>query len=84
MNNKDVLLPKDADGKMFLMPSFWLEANEYRKVTSEINQLYKSRYKGKQIATHVSFGIDGRPYVYWFENHGFNNYNIYMRVIDNH
>ena len=33
---------------------------------------------------HTSFGIDGKVYVYWFENHGFNDYNIFMRAIDNH
>lgn len=73
---------KKADSE-FLNPTFWLNPLEYSKITSEINLLYEANYKGKAIATHASFGIDGRGYIYWFENHGFNNYNIYQRVIDN-
>ena len=73
-------------GKMsyFKWPSFWLEPREYSKIISEINQIYDARYRGKRIAAHASFGVDGVAYVYWFENHGFNDYNIYMRVVDNH
>lgn len=36
------------------------------------------------ICAHASFGMDGLVYVYWFENHGFNDYNFFMRVRDNH
>ena len=43
-----------------------------------------AQYDDKKICSHVSFGIDGVVYVYWFENYGFDNYNIFMRVVDNH
>ena len=77
-------LPLDANGFPFENQTFWLSATEYSKIYSEINLIYDAQYKNKKIATHTSFGIDGMTYVYWFENHGFNNYNIYLRVVDNH
>lgn len=77
-------LPLDANGIPFTKSAFWLKPMEYRKIYSEINQIYDAQYKGKRIAAHTSFGIDGKAYVYWFENHGFDNYNIYLRVVDNH
>ena len=43
---------------------------------------YYSKYMGKSIAAHCSYGIDGVPYVYWFENHGFNDYRIIIREVD--
>ena len=80
MNN----YPKGSDDNSYSRQTFWLEPKEYSKIVSEINNLYDSVYKGKRLATHTSFGIDGIAYIYWFENHGFNNYNIYFRTIDNH
>lgn len=77
-------LPYDSNGIPFSKPAFWLEPREYRKVFSEINQIYDAQYKNKRIAAHPSFGINGVAYIYWFENHGFNNYNIFLRVVDNH
>ena len=77
-------LPLDVNGIPFSKPSFWLETTEYRKICSEINQIFEVQYRKKKIAAHTSFGIDGRAYVYWFENHGFDNYNIFLRVVDNH
>ena len=82
MNTND--LPLDANGVPFTKPAFWLNPIEYRKICSEINQIFDVQYKNKKIAAHTSFGIDGKAYVYWFENHGFDNYNIYLRVMDNH
>lgn len=69
---------------IFYKPTFWLNFKEYVKICSEINQIYEAQYKGKPIAAHASFGIHGKAYVYWFENHGFDNYNIFLRVIDEH
>lgn len=77
-------MPTDNSGKPFSRPSFWLEPEEYGKICSEINQIYEAQYKYKNIAAHTSFGIDGKPYVYWFENHGFDEYNIFFRVLDDH
>lgn len=76
--------PLDANGDPFSRPAFLLDYREYSKIISEINQIYESQYKDKHTAAHPSFGIDGNAYVYYFENHGFDNYNIYFRVIDNH
>lgn len=77
-------LPLDANGVSFTKLAFWLNPIEYRKICAEINQLYGAQYMDKRIAAHTSFGIDGKSYVYWFENHGFDDYNIYLRVMDNH
>ena len=63
----------------FLYPTFHLEHREYAKIISEINTNY-GKYKSIPFPTHVSYGIDNRPYVYWLENHGFNDYNIYMKT----
>lgn len=82
MRRKDI--PVDSDGIPFSKPTFWLEPLEYAKICGEINQIYDIQYKGMRIGAHVSFGIDGIAYVYWFENHGFDNYNIFMRTVDNH
>lgn len=52
---------------------------EYAKIYSEINTNY-GKYEGKPFAVHISYGIDDISYLYYFENHGYNEYNIYMRV----
>ena len=77
-------LPMDANGIPFTRPTFWLCPKEYAKIYYEINQIYDVQYKDKLIAAHPSFGVDGLAYIYWFENHGFDNYNIFLRVIYNH
>ncbi len=81
---KEYELPLDVNGNPFSKPTFWLMPGEYSKIITEINQAYEALYKGKVIASHPSFGLDGEMYIYWFENHGFNNYNIFMRVVDDH
>lgn len=78
------IIKKTLRGDFFTRPTFWLEPKEYYKICSEINQIYETQYKGKRVAAHISFGIDGLSYIYYFENHGFDNYNIFMRVLDNH
>lgn len=77
-------LPLDTNGFSFNMNTFYLDPKEYSKIYSEINQIYEIQYKNKAIASHVSYGIDGIAYIYWFENHGYNDYNIFQRVLDNH
>ena len=59
--------------------TFILPPKEYAKICSEINTNY-SKYEGKKFAIHLSYGIDDRAYWYYFENYGYDNYNIYMRV----
>ena len=76
------VLPLDADGRPFSFPAIDIEYDEYSKIVSEINSAFMVKYRGKTICTHTSFGIDGRCYKYWFENHGFDNYNIYQRIPD--
>ena len=63
----------------FLFTTFILSRWEYAKICGEINTNY-SKYAGRRIAVHISYGIDNIPYGYYFENHGYNNYNIYMRI----
>ena len=77
-------IPFDENGVSFSKPVILLDYREYRKIISEINNSYDVKFKGKKICTHTSFGIDGIAYVYWFENHGFNSYNIFLRVVDEH
>ncbi len=62
-----------------LFNSFNLDRREYAKIISEINTDYE-KYEGKRFAIHMSYDNDGNAYWYYFENHGFNDYNIYMRV----
>ena len=63
----------------FVYKTFILSKVEYAKICSEINTNY-GKYEGKAFAVHMSYGTDNRPYWYYFENHGYDNYNIYMRV----
>lgn len=63
----------------FLYNSFQLSNSEYAKIYSEINTNY-AKYKGMDFAIHASYGIDNRAYWYYFENHGYDDYNIYMRI----
>ena len=63
----------------FIYNTFNLSSAEYAKVYSEINTNY-GKYKGKRFAIHATYGVDDKAYWYYFENLGFNRYNIYMRV----
>lgn len=57
----------------------WLVKAEYSKIVSEINTLYRI-YKGKEKAVHLSVGIDGKYYVYYFINRGFDDYIFVKKV----
>lgn len=57
-----------------------LDYYEYSKIIHEINTCYR-KYDGKKLAVHYSFGIDGKCYMYYFENFGFDNYNIYSKKL---
>ena len=65
----------DSQGNKFKHPTCLLSKKEYAKIISEINTNY-NLYANKRYAVHYSVGIDNRYYVYFFENHGFNDYNI--------
>ena len=58
-----------------------MTAKEKAKVAHDINNVYHAKYKGKSscyIRTH-SNESDSPAYVYRFRNHGFDNYEIYMK-----
>lgn len=61
----------------FVYNTFILDRAEYAKICREINTNY-SKYEGKTYAVHISYGIDNKPYWYYFENHGYDNHNIYI------
>ncbi len=65
----------DSKGNPFEYQSCRLDYREYAKIISEINSNY-SLYKDEAFAVHCSLGIDDCYYVYFFENHGFDDYNI--------
>lgn len=65
----------DSNGKPFEFEPCTLSKSEYAKIISEINSNY-DMYKDIKYASHSTLDIDGNYYVYYFENHGFNDYNI--------
>lgn len=65
----------------FLFPTCYLEKGEYHKIITEINTNYYDRYSNIPFGIHYSLGLDGVYYVYFFENHGYNNYNIYGKFL---
>lgn len=71
----------DEDGLPFQYPPLILYRIEYAKIYSEINSNYL-KYENEPIAVHLSYGVDGTMYIYFFENHGFNQYNIFARFED--
>ncbi len=68
----------DSKGRPFEFPACILEQAEYAKVISEINTNY-ALYKGQRFSIHYSIGVDNRYYMYFFENRGFNDYNIFEK-----
>lgn len=65
----------------FEFPPFELPRQEYGKIIHEINTNY-SKYKGKKLAIHRSLDLQGNYCVYFFENHGYGNYNIFGKHFD--
>ena len=63
----------------FLFTTFILSRREYAKICGEINTYY-AKYEDLPFAVHTSFGLDNRAYRYYFENNGYNDYNIFMRI----
>ncbi len=66
---------KDMDGNYFSQPTLQLPKAEYSKVCSEISTNY-SRYEGKRISVHCTATDEGVK-SYYFENHGYGDYNIF-------
>ena len=72
-------LSRDSNGNYFLYEELDLDWKEKEKIRSEINTSYR-RYNGVSIGVHVSYGLDDKAYEYYFENHGFDDINIFMRM----
>lgn len=71
--------PMDSNGYFFAYPEADIPWREKEKIRHEINSNY-FRYKGKKIIAHPSLGIDDEYYIYYTENHGFDDINIFARV----
>lgn len=59
-----------------------MTAKEKAKVTHDINNVYHAKYKGKRVcAIRTSSNEPDSPtYYYRFKNHGFDNYDIFMKM----
>ncbi len=68
--------PVDSDGKEYSRPRLWLPPNEYAHVMSTISTHYKSKFKGKSMGM-IELEFDDKWANYYFEIHGFNEYNIF-------
>lgn len=68
----------DSFGQYFEYPEADFDWREKEKIRTEINTNYR-KYNGKSIAVHLSYGLDGKSYKYYFENHGFDDINIFIR-----
>ncbi len=68
----------DSNGRPFEFPVYYLTPKEYGKIVSEINTNY-SKYEGKNIAVHYSHDPRYNSFKYFFENHGYNDYNVYAK-----
>ena len=55
-----------------------LSKKEYRKVVSEINTYYYSKYEGKRTCAHTTLWKD-KYYTYRFKNYGFDDYEFTER-----
>jgi hypothetical protein len=76
-------LPIDSYGRYYAYKEDeTIPYKEMNKIYHEINYYYHIKYSGLPIITHRSIGLDDRYYVYYCENHGFGEYNIFMRVED--
>lgn len=64
--------------KPFELPTYRLNYKEKIKIEHEINTNY-IKYDGQEFCVHYSYGLNNKSYRYFFENHGYNNYNIYDR-----
>lgn len=64
--------------KAFELPPLILTPKEKAKIEHEINTNY-AKYDGQEFCVHYSYGPDNRSYKYFFENHGFSEYNFYAR-----
>lgn len=71
----------DMNGKSFDYSAIPLSNAEIAKVCSEINSCY-SKYAGLPIILHRSMDLDYNWCIYYVENRGFNDYNIFEKFYD--
>lgn len=43
------------------------------------SMVYFRKYNNQEYCVHYSYGLNNKSYKYYFENHGYDNYNIYSR-----
>lgn len=79
MNN---IIKLDTNGNPFKHPGVMLDSKELSKITHEINSVYYAKYEGKSFAMHRSIDLQNNYCIYYFENHGFNDYNIVEKFYD--
>lgn len=68
--------PVDSNGNPYEFKTVRLSRGEYGKMMSEVDSNY-DRYEGKDLCIHYSSDLKGRSKAYYFENHGYNEYNFY-------
>jgi len=72
----------DLDGNTFKYEQVDIDSKEISKITHEINNIYHSKYAGKRLGMHRSIDLNGNYCIYYFENHGFDDYNIFGKYYD--
>lgn len=65
----------DSKGSPFQFPTMELAKREYARIVSEINTCY-TLYEGQLFCVHNSYDFNDGAFSYYFENHGYNDYNI--------
>ncbi|MBO4420308.1 MAG: hypothetical protein J5783_00600 [Lachnospiraceae bacterium] len=65
--------------KKFVFDTYYLNSREYAKIISEINTNY-GKYEGLWFCVHNSYDVHGSACRYYFENRGYNDYNIYAKI----
>ena len=58
--------PRDSRGNYFEYEEADFDWREKEKIRSEINTNY-SKYRGKPIGIHLSYGLDDKSYKYYFK-----------------
>lgn len=76
------LVRLDMKGIPFQYQAVVLDCKELSKIIHEINNEYHTKYIGKEFAIHRSLDLYGNYCIYYFEIHGFGDYNIIEKVYD--
>ena len=67
------------NGQEHFLPESALDWREAEKIRSEINTNYV-KYRNGIYCVHISYGLDGYPYEYYFVNRGFDDYHFYAKI----